>query len=233
MIAENDNRPSRRAKLLAAPLPRPSTIDIIDEVGDLIRDPTSHVIISAGGRDQGPMIKRGPNGGKRQVHGDLSSDEIQYEQDKHQHRVNRKIDGLRDMFNRGSLSRDEKIAAALFADGLRFQDTFDKSHWGSSGGMRFDNMPASGKVSTEGGRTDTIVSARREIMDAIDFLGGSATIGAIAMWQIVGLRKTFREMARDNGDHLSMWKGAMISALGSLGAYYDRLGYDRRKTTKR
>lgn len=214
-------------------LPRPSTLDMLDDVPDLIRDPASYVVVSAGGRDQGPSIRRGPNGGKRQVHDNLETAEVQYEDDKHQHRVSRKVDVLRDMFARGALSRDEKVAAALFADGLRFQDTFDKSHWGSSGGMRFDNMPASGKVSTEGGRTDTIIAARWEIMDAIEFLGGSATIGAIAMWQIVGLRKTFREMSRDEGDHLSMWKGAMISALGSLGAYYDRKGYDRRSTTKR
>lgn len=221
-----------RARTIALPLPRPSTINALDDVPDLLRDPASHVIISAGGRDQGPSIRRGPNGGKRQVH-EIQLDEIQYEKDKHQHRVSRKVDVLRDMFNRNALSENEKTNAAMYADGLRFQDAFDKSHWGSSAGMRFDNMPASGKVSTEGGRTDTIVSARREVMDAIDSLGGSATIGAIAMMQIIGQRKSLREMSSDNGDHRSMWKGAILSALGSLGTHYDRLGYDRRAATKR
>lgn len=220
MIAE-------RRRTSAITLPRPSTLDILDDVPDLIRDPSSHVIVSAGGRDQGPSIRRGPNGGKRQVHDNLSSDEVQYEDDKHQHRVSRKVDVLRDLFNRNVIGDD------LYSIGLRFQDAFDKSHWGSSGGMRFDNMPASGKVSTEGGRTDTIVSARREVMDAIESLGGSATIGAIAMWQIIGMRKSLSEMAAGAGDNRALWKGAILAALGSIGTHYDRLGYDRRATTKR
>lgn len=204
-------------------LPKPSTIGESDDVIDLCRDKKSHVMVSAGGRDKGPMVRRGPNLGKRAVHSNVEAIEVQYEDDRSPHRVTRIVDPLRDLHKR------DIITDALLGAGIRFQDDFDRSHWHSGGGMRFDGLTASGKVSSEGGRTDTVVEARRATCDALAALGGSATIGGIALWNIVGLRKTFREMGRENKDHHTMWKGAILSALGTLNAHYEAMGYVRNR----
>lgn len=219
MIAE------RRARAPVV-LPRPSTLDMLDDVPDLIRDPSSHVVISAGGRDQGPSIRRGPNGGKRQVHDNLETADVQYEDDKHQHRVSRKVDVLRDMHRR------EVITDAMLADGIRFQTDFDCAHYESTSCMRYDGLPASGRVASDGGRTDAVVAARTAVREAVKAMGGLGSMGAVALVSVVGERKSFREMSRDNGEHLSMWKGATLTALSVLALHYESLGYKHGKNTR-
>lgn len=209
-------------KMKKSALPRPSIVDaILDDIPDLMRDGASHVVVSAGGRDRGPTVARGPGGGKRLVYDAVERVDVQYEQEKQPQTITRKVDPLRDLHKRGALGKNED---SLLIAGLRFQDDFDRAHFGSSSGMRFDMMPASGKVNTDGGRTDNVVDARNATLDAMIAVGGPDSIGGMAVWQIVGHRKTLREMSRNNGTPDVLWKGALLAALGSLERHYERNG---------
>jgi len=198
-------------------LPRPSTVDAqFDDIPDLMRD-REGVIVSAGGRDKGPSIKRGPGGGKRPIH-DTQVDEIQYEKEKHKHYVNKVVDPLRDLHRRGS------IDDAQFEAGVIFQDDFDRAHWHSSGGMRFDMMPPSGKISNDDGRTDSVIDARDKVIGAITAVGGESSIGGRVLWWVVGMRRSINDLAADDNRNRMVLRGALEGALSVLKTRYQRIG---------
>jgi hypothetical protein len=202
-------------------LPRPSSVDFApDDVPDLIRDRKSHVVVSAGGRDRGPQIKRGPRGGKRLVHDTVERVDIQYEQQKTNVTVTRLVDTL------ASLYRKESITDAQYIAGKRFQDAFDLGHLEQMPAMRFDGMPSSGKKSSDPDKPQRVIDARTEIFDAMKAMGGWGSPCGIATWWILGMRWSIRQVAqRETVNRIEVWTGTLIGALGVLESHYQDIGY--------
>lgn len=199
----------------AVTLPRPSTIDQALDVADLMRDPKSHVIVSAGGRDRGPEIKRGPGGGRRPVHAHIERIEVSYEDDKQPHTVTRVVDALSMMRNKGTLTKDQ------FAAGIRFQEAFDLAGLVRSTGMRFDGMPPGG--SGAGDLPARVVDARNEVFAAMKALGGYQTACGIAAQWILGMRWSLRSIAeREAHKNHNVWTGILVGTLDILDAHYER-----------
>lgn len=199
----------------AVTLPRPSTIDQMADVADLMRDPKSHVIVSAGGRDRGPEIKRGPGGGRRPVHAQIERIEVSYEDDKQPHTVTRVVDTLSMMRNKGTLTKDQ------YGAGFRFQEAFDLASLVRSSGMRFDGMPPGG--SGAGDLPAAMMDARDEVFAAMKALGGHQTACGIAAWWILGVRWSLRSVAeREVVKNYQLWTGILIATLDMLDAHYDR-----------
>lgn len=206
----------------------------IEDVPDLIRDDKSNVLVSAGGRDRGPLV------GKRVVH-ETELSEIQYESDKRPHPVARVVDPLRELY------RNDSISEELFLSGIRFQDDFDRARLSSPSASRLDGLPASGRIASDGGRTESIIAARTAVYEAFKSVGGIDSTGGKVLWQVVGLRKTMSELVRadipkpDEDAKFAvrkltytrdMYKGALIVALETIGKHYEGLGYKRRRDTR-
>lgn len=206
-------------------LPRPSIVDaIMDDVPDLCRDSKSLVVVSAGGRDRGPMVARGPGGGKRLVHGDIERVEVQYEQDRQPQTVTRLVDTLAALYRKGT------VTEAMLIAGKRFQDDFDNAHMESMPSMRMDGMPSSGKSSSDPHRTPSIIDARTNVFAAMNALGGfKGPCGIVAEW-VLGKRWSLRQLAeRETVKRVAVWTGTLTGALGVLEAHYQSVDNSRRR----
>lgn len=199
----------------AVHLPRPSIVDVaIHDVPDLIRDERSGVIVSAGNRDRGPEVRRGPKGGKRPVHAHVERVEVSYEEDKTPHTVTRVVDTLAMMRNKGTLTKDQ------YGAGVRFQDAFDLANLVRSSGMRFDGMPPG--CGGAGDLPAAVMDARNEVFAAMKSLGGQKTACGIAAWWILGMRWSLRSVAeREVVKNYQVWTGILVSTLDILDMHYD------------
>jgi hypothetical protein len=204
-----------RAGAKAVALPRPSTISGFDDVGDLRRDPKSRVLVSAGGRDRGPKAAKAQRSTERV--------DIQYGEEKTRATVTRVVDTLGGMHAKGSISDQ------LYEAGLRFQDDFDRSHWESMPSMRLDGMPPGGRVSSDPHRPIEVIDARSAGDRAMRALGGPGSPCGIAVWWILGMRWSIRQVAqREPVSRIEVWTGTLIGALGVLESHYQDVGYRRR-----
>jgi hypothetical protein len=197
-------------------LPVPSTLATTDDVGDLMRDRKTRVMVSAGGRDRGPKVAKS----QRQI----ERVDIQYEDQKTRATVTRVVDTLGGLFQKGS------ITEAAYHAGLRFQDDFDMSHWESIPASRYDGMPASGRASSDPDRPQAVIDARTAVGDALKAAGGPGSACGIALWWILGMRWSLRQIAqREAVSRVEVWTGILIGALGVLEMHYQDVAYRARR----
>jgi len=180
----------------------------LEDVPDLVPDPKSGVLISAGGRDKGPNV------GKRLVH-DTEIMEVSYEQEKRPQAVSRIVDTL------SSLHRAKTILDAPYVAGKRFQEAFDRAALEKCAGMRFDGLP--GGNSSDPSRPQAVIDARREVFDAMDALGGYKSSCGIAAFWIIGMRWSIRQVAeREPVKRVHVWTGVLMGSLDVLDAFYEQ-----------
>ena len=182
---------------------------VSDDVLDVYRDKMTKVAVSAGGRDTGP------DSAKAHRKTRVEFDEV----DGKRAKVNRVIDTLGQMKTRGT------ITEAMYKAGIAFQLDFDIGQWESMPSMRFDGMPRSGKAN--GMVSLQVIDARGAVLDAIAALGGAKSPCGIAVWWVIGMRWSIKQLVNERNDknlanarHETI-TGTLIGALGMLAVHYN------------
>ena len=179
-----------------------------DQAIDLRRDRSSGVVVSVGGRDQGPVIA--------DQHRTLRRDMV--EVDGKQVKATRNVDVLKQKHAAGDITN------AMYKAGIKFQVDFDTGAWDAMPGSRYDGMPRSG--GSPGSVSLQVVDARTETLKAIDALGGFGSPCAVAVWWIVGQRWSISQLAGQPDKNMGISRhetltGTLLGGLGVLAVHYN------------
>lgn len=123
--------------------------------------------------------------------------------------INRTVSTLAEMYRKGNLTEDQHRV------GLAFEDDFDRAHLDA---LRIPDLQ---RVGTGGGYREQdapgfVYDARDRVYKTLDLVGGANSAGGRALWHIVGLRRSFREMQKLGQGSQYVWRGALVAALDVL-----------------
>jgi uncharacterized protein DUF6456 len=127
--------------------------------------------------------------------------------------VHRSVDLLGRLLDRNAISLQMHMAAAMFRDTFR-KACLDSLH--SSDWMR--EVHATGHVPDAPGAR--IEGARRRVLEALDHLGGAASLCGSVTWHVVGLELPLKDWARQHQRNPQLGVGLLVAALEQLVRFY-------------
>jgi len=129
----------------------------------------------------------------------------------------RAVDTLAIMERRGTITR------AMREAGEDFRARFQTAHLDP---LKAANLARSGGGAAEGDLSGRVFAAREHVWRAICACGGLASAGGACLWHVVGMGRSLKEWALEQGwagRRLSQEaaSGVLVAALGALAAHYN------------
>ena len=193
--------------------------DDAKEAAAFARDAKSGVIVATDRRDIGPKpalqaswIPQVGADGRLMPRGRLLPAKRVIE------RLTREVDGaavevhmvvstLKALYKNGTITEEQ------FAIGCEFKTKFDQARFDA---LRSSDMGRLSGGASRGEESGVQVDARNYIHRCFKILGGDGMMTSRALWHIVGMELSFRDMQGNDGRDQKFWSTALVIALDTL-----------------